>query len=311
MKSKFAIKNLFILQNKMSSYIQSTLTCGQKGQVTTEITPYLNSTYKPRFYACDIAKLVGQSSFQTPTQALYEYLKADKFFKPWVRQIWQETNNNKQLLVWKSLQAMQPQLKAVTKNVSHVGQGAENVDIRIKEQVTTIIKHLNKDEKLAPEILNKVNREATSRVNMSRGVNLEAVTLDTLAVQQGYAITGKNDKKYFKDFGNFIISGKVDGIDASQSRVIEIKNRTRFMSEPPHYDKIQCLIYMVLTEMKSCLLVEHFPDGQIRETQLDFNEEQFNEIYDKLEQLTFKIRCLTKNGLAELIAQHDEETFKI
>lgn len=296
----------------MSSYtIQSTLTSNNQGQIATESTPFLNSTYKPRFYACNVAKLIGKSSFQTQTQALYEYLKDDKFFKPWFKIIWQETKNNKQLLVWKNLKRIEFQLKSISNDVGHVGKGSENVDDVIKEKVTATIRQMNMNETLAPQIIKKVNYEAISKINMSRGVRLEKVTLDTLAVQQGYIITGKNDKKYLKDFGHFILSGKVDGIDERESRIIEVKNRTRFMHEPPIYDKIQCLIYMVLTDMKSCLLVEHFPDGDIRKTQLDFDQKEFNEIHDKLVEITLRIRGLTKDSLAELIVQHDNETFKM
>ena len=66
-----------------------------------------------------------------------------------------------------------------------------------------------------------------------------------------------NNKYYSKAEANYIICGRIDGIE--NDMIIEIKNRKKKInSKLQSQDEIQCLLYMYITGIKKCFLKEFY-----------------------------------------------------
>jgi Mg/Co/Ni transporter MgtE len=79
-------------------------------------------------------------------------------------------------------------------------------------------------------------------------------------------VTERNTKTMKKDFGTFKLIGRTDGWVASEKRIVDSKDRTRFWPQVPLYDEIQLRCYMAMSDAVESELIERFPDGKVRHT---------------------------------------------
>ena len=285
---------------------------------------YIDSQYIGKFSASEIAALIGKNEYRSIAQALYKVLLKHEKFESIIEEIKRETNNKNEKLVNRYMYHASNDIKKIIEEVSVIkgddGEGdgngeakqqssIENIDSYIDDQISSIMSNMNISEggDAAQKLTKRVQKEIRSRVNMARGVKLENVSLDQLELEHGISVSKRNSKLYKYECEKFKLSGKIDGYDDKNECVIEIKNRVKFVKNPPHYDMIQCVIYMKLTNSKKCLLVECFPDKSTRQTLIEWNQNEYEGIHENLCDLVNKIRKMTKNEVIELIKRYDDD----
>jgi hypothetical protein len=69
-----------------------------------------------------------------------------------------------------------------------------------------------------------------------------------------------------KTYSNFVLSGRTDGYVASLNRIVDSKDRVRFIPQPPIYDEVQMRVYMDMGNIPEAELIERFPDAPTRTT---------------------------------------------
>lgn len=82
---------------------------------------------------------------------------------------------------------------------------------------------------------------------------------------------------------NFIIAGKIDGINEESNTLIEHKHRrNRLFNWVPAYEKIQILTYLKLTSLKQAQLVQDYR-GETKVHDISWNKDEWNKIEDSLQ----------------------------
>lgn len=127
-----------------------------------------------------------------------------------------------------------------------------------------------------------------------RGRKMERSILNKINTSyDGYNFEAKKTKKYV-DYGKFKIVGIIDGLSETKKTILEIKTRKNFESKGKTItprERLQALTYMNMFACERCLFVESGPKGELKETVLDYDHDEFKrEILDILERFTEKAR---------------------
>ena len=266
---------------------------------------YIESNYIGKFTASEIAALIGKHEYRSIAQALYKCLLKNEKFAQAIESVKRETNNRNDKIVNNYVYRVSQDVKKIIEEVSVENTTVCNIDSYVDEQIANAMANLNINEN--EEIVKRVQKELRSRVNMGRGTKLEQLALDQVEFEYGIKISERNSKLYKYECEEFKLSGKIDGFDEDGECVIEIKNRVKQIVEVPHYDMIQCIVYMKLTNAEKCLLVERFPDKTIRQTLLVWNDDEYMDIHEQLCNLVKKVRKMTRIEIAELIRSYDAD----
>lgn len=118
----------------------------------------------------------------------------------------------------------------------------------------------------------------TSVVQTSRGAAKET------AVAESRKLTQSNKRFYTREVCEDVqVGGRVDGLCEDERVVEEIKNRRRFWKIPPVYDIIQLRVYMWLLGGWNGRLVEVFPDGSTRVTEVGWDPSEWEKLSDRIQ----------------------------
>lgn len=69
-------------------------------------------------------------------------------------------------------------------------------------------------------------REVASQIHKMRGLRNENQILDEHEKEAKVIVTDRNTRMARKDYGQFILLGRIDGYVASQNRIVDSKERT-------------------------------------------------------------------------------------
>lgn len=112
-----------------------------------------------------------------------------------------------------------------------------------------------------------VQKEVKSRINKKRGNKFEDKGINQYENKTKRTITDRNSEMFEKiikreEEYTIVLRAKIDGIDRENDCLIEHKNRVNELFEKiPSYEKVQLEIYMHITKLGSCKLVQtHFED---------------------------------------------------
>ena len=110
-----------------------------------------------------------------------------------------------------------------------------------------------------------------------------------------------------KDFGDFFIHGRADGVDLKKKAVIEIKSKNVILPNMSYdavseQEKIQALVYLKLYKCKMCILVYvNNSNGEMTKFEIEFNENKFNHhVIVPLTAFTHYCRKVTLRDLIDL-----------
>lgn len=166
-------------------------------------------------------------------------------------------------------------------------------DLSIEEKKEEIKLHLERsnttdtNKNLNNEMKNSFRESLFSHVNKTHGINKEESSLEKYEKKFG-VVLDTSQKMFYKDFYkskrgvSYVICGKMDGIDQSNKKIIEVKNRTNgFFNEIRDYEMTQMQLYMLLTNFAECELVEQYRD-QIKISHIPRDSLIITQILDKL-----------------------------
>jgi hypothetical protein len=254
----------------------------------------------PEISASKVAGFIGLHKYQDPNTIAYELLCKDLVAKTRVAEL--EKNNNLRpyshvvtevLREWPIMDIVQSGIKAAqqTTNVQAV--------LGEVELQAGLILDLRKDA-YPKELKARLVQEVRGKVAQQRGLINEEKILDTYETAKDVKVVERNTKTIKKDFGTFKLVGRCDGFVASESRIVDSKDRTRLWPQVPLYDEIQLRCYMNMYDAKESELIERFPDRTTRHT-------KYMNTSDKWDGIEAAIR----RGVDKLnLALHDEEELK-
>jgi hypothetical protein len=108
-------------------------------------------------------------------------------------------------------------------------------------------------------LLATVNLNERQHIQKRIGIESESAMLDLYETCTGCRITHRNDQTYSMMLNNVKIYGKVDGIVVEDGILIEHKRRIHgFLNKVPYHERVQCFLYMKMTNLTKSHLVESF-----------------------------------------------------
>jgi hypothetical protein len=125
-------------------------------------------------------------------------------------------------------------------------------------------------------------------VNTSRGRKHEPITFENLKQTRPSTKFESDATRYQRSIQipesviEYIIAGYVDGVDTTNNRIIEIKNRQRrFLNFVPLYEQVQCQAYLFLTGVDVCEHTESFR-GELKSTTLRYEPAFWKQVIERL-----------------------------
>lgn len=243
----------------------------------------------PEISASKVAGFIGLHKYQNPNEISYELLLKDPAGKAKVIELEQADKRrsfhhlvNEVLKDGPIQDCVSAGIKAAqtTTNVSNV---LEEVEAQ-----AGLILELRRDN-FTPEVRAQLAAEVRGKVSKQRGLNNENHILDQYETSRDVKVTERNTKTIRKDFGTFKIVGRTDGFVASENRIVDSKDRTRYWPQVPLYDEIQLRCYMVMTGATESELIEKFPDGRTRHTKYMNDPEKWSSIQTSIERAVEKL----------------------
>lgn len=222
--------------------------------------------YKPEISASAVAGLIGMNPYRAPHEVMYQVLQKNAAAKETIRRL-----ENVHRRIPKDL--MIRRIAADTDVRKIVSDGLEetrtNPDIRgVVDSAAAKIGIVGalRYSSIPAEERDGIVKEVASAIQKQRGLRNENQILDNYEKDTKTKVTERNTRMVRKDYGPFVLIGRIDGFVESLKRVVDSKERTYFRSEPPMYDEIQMRVYMDLTSAKDAELVERFPNQEVRKT---------------------------------------------
>ena len=220
----------------------------------------------PEISASKVAGFIGLHQYQDSTEITYELLCKDATIKTEIQRIEAEHGLrsysklvNEVLREGPILACVSSGIKAAQKTTNVQGVLAE-----VEEQARLILELRN--DHIPDDIRARLVSEVRGKVAKQRGLNNEEAILDTYEAVKDVKVVERNTKTIKKDFGTFKLVGRCDGYVASESRIVDSKDRTRVWPQVPLYDEIQLRCYMNMYDAKESELIERFPNGKTRHT---------------------------------------------
>lgn len=237
----------------------------------------------PEISASKVAGLIGLHRYQKPAEIQYELLCKDKVIKERIQAIERENSRRPFACIVNEVLKDQPIVDCVAsgleaaKRTTDVASVLEDV-----EQQARLILDLRRDA-FTPELRNQLAAEIRGKVSRQRGLNNENAILDQYETHREVKVTDRNTKTFKKAYETFRLIGRTDGYVASENRIVDSKDRTRFWPQVPLYDEIQLRCYMEMTGATESELVERFPDGEVRHTKFLNDPEKWRSIQHAIE----------------------------
>jgi hypothetical protein len=226
----------------------------------------MTTKFIPDISASTVAAIIGLHRYKPVTEAMYDVLGKDKAIKERMRAI-ERAYNRRSLYSVKNEALADPNIRDCVTTALSAAETSSDMDgilddaaSRAKIVVALRFSHY------APELQNMMVDEVRGQVARQRGTANENKILNTYEEEQKVEVTERNTRTFRKAYSNFKLVGRTDGFVASESRIVDSKDRVRFIETPPIYDEIQLRVYMNLADARESELVERFPDGRRRLT---------------------------------------------
>ena len=230
----------------------------------------------PCFFVSEIAALIGKNKYKTESEAL--------------RIVWKRNNPIEYEQALK-LSQQEDKEEAIEKVL--VETGATELLNKIlndstdeKKQIECLTKTIQKQgclQKISKKMIQEVQKEVVSKINKKRGIDGEEGGIGRYEKKYKRAVTKRNDQLYRYEGKNFIIAGKIDGINEETNTLIEHKHRrNRLFNWVPAYEKIQILTYLKLTSLSKAQLVQDY-QGEIKVHDILWSEDDWKKIDESLE----------------------------
>lgn len=237
----------------------------------------------PEISASKVAGFIGLHKFQNANEIQYELIRKDKEGLAKIQKIEEDYHRRSFNSVLNEVLKEQPIMDCISSAVKEL-QTTTNISHVLSEveAQASVILDLRRDN-FTTQVRNQLAAEIRGRVTKRRGIDNEEKILNDYETAREVKVQDRNTKMLRKDYGSFKLIGKIDGFVASENRIVDSKERTRFWPNVPLYDEIQLRCYMDMTGATESELVERFPDGQTRHTKFLNDPEKWNSIQTAIE----------------------------
>jgi hypothetical protein len=249
----------------------------------------------PELSASKVAGFIGLHKFQNANEIAYELLCKDAATKAKILEIERATNRRPFNAVLNEVLKESPIMDCIQSGIRDA-QHTSNVNGVLKDvqEQAALILDLRRDA-FSPELKARIADEVRGQVAKRRGLNNEEKILNTYETARSVKVTERNTKTIKKDMGTWTLVGRCDGYVASENRIVDSKDRTRFWPEVPLYDEIQLRCYMNMYNAKESELIERFPNGTTRHTLFPADEEKWATLQAAVDKGVEKLRAAMVN----------------
>lgn len=167
------------------------------------------------------------------------------------------------------VKAVQAEVEAATvikKTTSEAVAALPTVDDTLATVEAACQKVIDRSPNMTPAMATQLLSDARGEVAKKRGLSNEDKILNTYEAERKVVLTERNTRMLRMEKEAFTLVGRTDGFVATQNRVVDSKNRTRFFPEVPVYDIIQLRVYMHMLDAADSELIEKFPKQATRHT---------------------------------------------
>lgn len=245
----------------------------------------------PEISASKVAGLIGLHKYQQPHEVLYDLLCKDKTTKERIAAIEKAYGRRPFNVVVGEMMKDQTILDCISTGVAAANKTEDVAAVlaEVEEQAGLILA-LRRDT-YTPELRAQLAAEVRGQVSRQRGLRNENSILDQYEVHRDVKVTERNTKTFRKDYGKFKMVGRTDGYVASENRIVDSKDRTRFWPQVPLYDEIQLRCYMEMAGATESELIERFPNGDVRHTRFENNPEKWALLQEAIEKAVAKMNA--------------------
>lgn len=207
----------------------------------------------------EVASLIGQNPYTPVEQAMLRFMKRVNYSK--FKELVKVINVNEVELVTNALLKKNQEVRDLFYKAINA---KENDLLQVYfEKIYTAIEKTTYYKTMKECIQNEVK----SRINKKRGNKYEHKGINQYEKKANRIVTDRNSEMFEKivkreeDY-TIVLRAKIDGIDRDNNCLIEHKNRVNELFEKiPSYEKVQLEIYMHITKLESCKLIQtHFED---------------------------------------------------
>ncbi len=271
--------------------------------------------FVPELSASKVAGFIGLHKYQSPHEIQYELLLKDKTMKEKVRALEAAHGRRSFTGLLNDVLREQPVADCISVGIREAS-GTQNVGgvLEEVEAQARLILDLRQDS-LPPDVRTRIAAEIRGKVSKGRGIQNEGAILDQYETHRDVKVTERNTKTIRKDYGSFKLVGRTDGYVASENRIVDSKDRTRWWPQVPLYDEIQLRCYMEMTGATESELIERFPDGRVRHTKYMNDPEKWKSLQSAIEAAVAKLaQCLTDEAeltrvvFANTVCLHNEDS---
>lgn len=224
------------------------------------------SKFVPDISASAVAAVIGLHKYKNVTEAMYDILCKDKVIKERMYKLARD-NNRRSLYSIKNEMLNNSTIKDCVSSALTSAETATDmapVLDAVADQAKVVV--ALRFAEYPPDVQQMMVDEVRGQVARQRGSANENKILNTYEDAHKVAVTERNSRTFRKTFSNFKLVGRTDGYVASEDRIVDSKDRVRYIENPPIYDEIQLRVYMNLADAREAELVERFPDGRNRVT---------------------------------------------
>jgi hypothetical protein len=237
----------------------------------------------PTISASRVAGLIGLNRYQEQGSIMYDLMCRDKTIKDRIAKLEENANRRPfykvadEVLSDSAVKSCIYSGLRACKNTEDVRGVLGDVEVTARTLMNLRYSQYPEDvrENLVQEIRGKVAKQ--------RGLKNENHILNQYEIANDVKVVERNTRMLKKDYGKFILSGRTDGWVASENRVVDSKDRTRWFPEVPVYDEIQLRVYMNILGCPESELIERFPDGRNRVTKFLNDPEKWDTIQKAIE----------------------------
>jgi hypothetical protein len=245
----------------------------------------------PEISASKVAGLIGLHKYQQPHEILYELLCKDKTTKERIVALEQLHGRRSFNAVLNDVLKEQSVADCISAGVTAANKTEDVASVlaEVEEQAGLILA-LRRDS-YTPEVRAQLVSEIRGQVSKQRGIRNENAILDQYEIHRDVKVVERNTKTFKKDYGKFKLIGRTDGYVASENRIVDSKDRTRFWAQVPLYDEIQLRCYMEMAGASESELIERFPNGEVRHTKFMNDPEKWRVLQEAIEKAVAKLNA--------------------
>ena len=250
----------------------------------------------PELSASKVAGFIGLHKYQNSNEIAYELLCKDATTKAKINEIERETNRRPFNAVLNEVlkgSAISDLVSSGIRDAQHT-TNVSGVLQAVQDRAGVILDLVH--DKFNPELKARLADEVRGQVAKRRGINNEERILNNYESARAVKVTERNTKTIKKDMGSWVLVGRCDGYVASENRIVDSKDRTRFWPQVPLYDEIQLRCYMNMYDAKESELIERFPDGTTRHTLYPMDAEKWATIQTAVEKGIEKLRLAMEDS---------------